>query len=193
MRQTPTSPRNDTLLSTMPARVSRATGGPARNTTDGEVAIGPGVGVDRGLGREGRGHRAAGGVGQRRHRQHPHGDPHPVAAQHAAAPGPGPGRACSCRHLVAVLPQEQLLQRRRVADQRRDPERGEVAHRLVEVVGVDVEADPAVEAGRRAPPPVRRASASAGSRVSATTVVRVRCRSSASVPCVHDPAGRGRC
>ena len=33
-----------------------------------------------------------------------------------------------------------------MADQRPDVERGEVAHRLVEVLGVDVEADPAVEA-----------------------------------------------
>ena len=49
-------------------------------------------------------------------------------------------RARSLRQLVAVVAQEQLLERRRMADQAAHAELAESAHRCVEVLGVDVEA-----------------------------------------------------
>ena len=46
------------------------------------------------------------------------------------------------RQLVAVVAQEQLLERRRMAHQAAHTELAEAAHRRVEMHGVDVEADP---------------------------------------------------
>ena len=118
----------------------------------------------------------------------PQRQPDPVPAQDQADQVAGPGRTARSRgHLFAVLAQEELLQRRRVRDQGADAERRRAPDRGVEVVGVDVERDPAVEelAGRARP---RRPRSVAGGAVSAMTVVRVRWRSSASEPALHDPA-----
>ena len=52
------------------------------------------------------------------------------------------GELGSCAQLVAVVAEEQLLERRRVAHQAAHTELAEPAHGLVEVGGVDVEAHP---------------------------------------------------
>ena len=99
----------------------------------------------------------------------------------AGAPGPGQ-RDAVLGQLVAVVAEEQLLQRRRGAAQRRGRRsRSGAAATVVEVVGVDVEAD----AGRPRPRRRARPAASPGRRPAAPSRPRS--------PCASGGAARSGC